>query len=504
MFPGQALAVELDCALTDDPLIDELAFVPSASMGDLFGPNQDTHPQGAVTSSVKPGSWTLVEHKLAIAVTSLVPLYTFAAEGLRRADQVGRREDTLRVDSSEDTFEKKINKSVVGVCSTTNVDVVRLLLLVNGDHLTAWNRRKVRMLELVDYIGDAKVNRSSDDQTKYSIDTTEKKSKISQLASRELKFAECVLSKFPKAQSVWAHRRWVILILLKGITPDQFEQEVAVTNTACLRKRLNYAAWRHRRWCALGATESDGVGVDKKNTLNTHRTDVPDEAAQHDSNDSNDPNTSTSTVSILSELTSISKFVKVNVSDYCGLHYRQALLERLIWLKKEKKNDEIEINWTEELSLISDLISRYPGREALWVHRRFLCDARLREAVELFGLDSNNASDSESHEIVASELTYAETFFSRKGNGDMETSTSTSPEILHTSWATHPAADQVRFASAHALWVLEAGRRVGVLGAVGTNGAEKRRNAAAALEVHWPWGQAAARGMRRREGVEDG
>ncbi len=43
-----------------------------------------------------------------------------------------------------------------------------------------------------------------------------------------------------------------------------------------------------------------------------------------------------------------------------------------------KKQDDTKIEWNDEVSLIRTLISRYPGREALWCHARFLCFARLQ------------------------------------------------------------------------------------------------------------------------------
>ena len=43
---AERLALELDAALAADPLVDELAFLPSASPADVFGPNEATHPRG--------------------------------------------------------------------------------------------------------------------------------------------------------------------------------------------------------------------------------------------------------------------------------------------------------------------------------------------------------------------------------------------------------------------------------------------------------------------------
>ena len=66
--------------------------------------------------------------------------------------------------------------------------------------------------------------------------------------------------------------------------------------------------------------------------------------------------------------------MRVNVSDYCGLHYRQALLTSKAFGASATTRDFLR----DEAELASSLIARFPGREALWAHRRFVFDARLR------------------------------------------------------------------------------------------------------------------------------
>ena len=138
----RALALELDAALTNDPLVDELAFVPSATLADLFGRNARTHPPGAVVSAAVPGAFVLVEHKLAVALSALAPLHAFAREALRRADaaDLDRTENRTDRDGREGEDDGRGARDV-GVDPETRADALRLLLLVNGDHATAWNRR---------------------------------------------------------------------------------------------------------------------------------------------------------------------------------------------------------------------------------------------------------------------------------------------------------------------------------------------------------------------------
>ena len=436
---AERLALELDAALAADPLVDELAFLPSASPADVFGPNEATHPPGAVTSAASPGAFTLVEHKLALSARALVPLHAFASAAFRRARDAERaREDAL-----------------VGVDPVTGADAIRLLLVVNGDHATAWNARKRRALASLASI------RPDDDAARRA------------LADAELRFAEMVLSKFPKAQSCWAHRRWTLARVSRVASSDGtgnrtddrpdaraaiFAEESRVAELAATRKRLNYAAWAHRRWCARGHGgwgEPGGDVAPFRGFLD--RTGVE------------------------TELKRAADRARRNVSDYCGLHYRQALMRddadatnapSASSCDRDRRRDW---DWASESAFVGELIERYPGREALWAHRRFVfhgwCEAASREGAS----------------VAAPSVDDERTFARRMTEDAGETPT--------TTWAERPAAEQARFAAAHDVWTLEVARRFGRerTQAV-TVGA--RRDALDALERWWPWGRAATAGMR--------
>jgi hypothetical protein len=122
---------------------------------------------GVVASAVVPGAFILAEHKLAVAVHALVPLYNFAAAALKRArvaeSAVGSEAEA---EAEEDAISTSAANNVasadgaaaagggsgggeggrggaavleIGVDPLTGVDALRLLLLVNGEHTTAWN-----------------------------------------------------------------------------------------------------------------------------------------------------------------------------------------------------------------------------------------------------------------------------------------------------------------------------------------------------------------------------
>ena len=76
---GRQLCVELDRLFKNDPLIDELAFLPSVDPVQVFGP---AHEQVPTEKSERPDAFLLAEHKLAVSAKALVPIYFSAAKAL--------------------------------------------------------------------------------------------------------------------------------------------------------------------------------------------------------------------------------------------------------------------------------------------------------------------------------------------------------------------------------------------------------------------------------------
>jgi protein prenyltransferase alpha subunit repeat containing protein 1 len=92
-------------------------------------------------------------------------------------------------------------------------DACDIVLLINADNYTAWNRRKVHYLSTHN-------------------------------ALSELEFCDLVLSKHPKSGETWAHRMYVIKTYLASY-PDVLEHEVDVCLTYAHTYKRNYHAWRH-------------------------------------------------------------------------------------------------------------------------------------------------------------------------------------------------------------------------------------------------------------------
>lgn len=141
----------------------------------------------------------------------------------------------------------------------------------------------------------------------------------------EVRFTALVFSKHPKCVEGWAHRRWAIA---KGAPLDPAVELAVATRVAEIYPK-NYYAWTHRQWAVA---RSENVEL------------------------------------VLGELDSIRRWIVVNVSDYCGLHHRQFLIRRILALAPISANEVVG----REFAFATDLITRYPGHEALWCHRRMV------------------------------------------------------------------------------------------------------------------------------------
>ena len=65
---------------------------------------------------------------------------------------------------------------------------------------------------------------------------------------------------------------------------------------------------------------------------------------------------------IIKQLDATKMFVSCHVSDHSGFHCRQVLLQHL-------PLDEVGRHLETEMELVTDLIMRFSGHEALWYHR---------------------------------------------------------------------------------------------------------------------------------------
>lgn len=154
----------------------------------------------------------------------------------------------------------------------------------------------------------------------------------------ELNFSAVVLSRKPKCADAFVHRRW-LLSLLSEVCPlpmDLTQKEFTICTKASESYAHNYYSWSHRIWLA------------QRTILQSQRL-------------------------LDLELLRNEDFLEKHISEHGAFHYRQFLLQHIL----PHCNSPANI-LQKELKKNLELITFYPGHEALWCHRRFLLHAAQR------------------------------------------------------------------------------------------------------------------------------
>ncbi|CAG8515973.1 6533_t:CDS:2 [Paraglomus occultum] len=166
--------------------------------------------------------------------------------------------------------------------------------------------------------------------------------------------------KHSKSSVAWYHRKW---LLQSYPYLMEYKHELSLAQRAAEIYPKNYYAWSYRHWV-----------VSK----------IPH----------------VSFILLENELQNMKQWIRMNVSDYSGMQYRQRCLivmtqRRLLenqesrdlcgvsrndlWNRRNdgvylpsKNSNEIIQLWRNEVLFTRDLILTYPGHEALWCHLRFV------------------------------------------------------------------------------------------------------------------------------------
>ncbi|XP_074279105.1 uncharacterized protein LOC141604583 [Silene latifolia] len=215
----------------------------------------------------------------------------------------------------------------------------KALLLLSSDFGTAWNARKLIISKRDDFsILD------------------------------ELHISALVLSFAPKSENAWSYRRWVIKrIAGRCATPtleDILENESKIVEKIAEKSKMNYRAWNHRCWL------------------------IPFMTSQQ----------------VLHELNTNKKWATSHVADSSCFHYRRKLMLQMLRDSSPERSVKtcsyqfglIHQLWKDELDWNESLIRRYIGREALWLHRRFLSVCWVNH----FGANQDGSSEQSSEKGV--------------------------------------------------------------------------------------------------------
>ncbi|CAN6278741.1 unnamed protein product [Urochloa humidicola] len=271
--------------LHSDPLIDEVGFLHPTQFRSLgCGQDGDSAPQAP---ELQHRYFWCREHKLAICSEILPKLYRAARDAYYHA--------------------KNAPLPAAHLMSHT-----KTLLILCPDMLTAWNSRKMVLLEKYDF-------------TKLK---------------DELQLCALILSYSPKNESTWNHRRWVLKRVAEQHQDmaELVEKESVLVKDIAERSKMNYRAWRHRCLLIPYMTRKQVLDELKKSTR-------------------------------WSEL-----HVADSCCFHYRRSLLLALLDNRLENRHDSFSWESEtyLLWKEELNWNEMLIRRYQGRESLWNHRRFL------------------------------------------------------------------------------------------------------------------------------------
>ncbi|KAF8401911.1 hypothetical protein HHK36_012861 [Tetracentron sinense] len=352
-----SLLKQLEDILECDPLIDEIGFIhPSQFMAlnedrghslHLFGNNvlqsadeilSTDIPDSDVKRPKNTNFWNR-DHKLAISTEALLPLYGAARHAFM--DAIRQYKMLRNLPIKTDRFvEETVPKSCLVSEELIESEVMKhskALLLLSSDFGTAWNSRKLVV----------------------------SKRKFFSMFMEELLLSALVLSYSPKSEHAWSHRRWAIK-MIAGKCPSMQEivrkeselvEEIAeglgarfselskpvgsmFLSFSLQKSKMNYRAWNHRCWLVSYMTSGQ----------------------------------------VLDGLNNSRKWARLHVADNCCFHYRSQLMLRM--LRDSCSEQDLDLCsgcmpnlyqvWKDELDWDEMLIKQYIGREALWLHRRFL------------------------------------------------------------------------------------------------------------------------------------
>ncbi|KAH7571835.1 hypothetical protein JRO89_XS04G0153500 [Xanthoceras sorbifolium] len=330
---------ELENILESDPLIDEVGFVHPSQFATLKEVAGCAVSSQDVSDHESTNFW-IRDHKLGISTQVLLPLYKAAKHAFMAALREYKTSGNLPGKSGDDTLESEV------------MTHSKALLMLSCDFGTAWNSRKFIVL----------------------------KKELMPIFMNELLLSALVLSYAPKSERAWSHSfdlkaTTSVTKCMKVVTCLVYISHKAVGyqhnfwkmfNSAMdnrerirasgknsrglnsgdeMRSKMNYRAWNHRCWLVSYMTREQ----------------------------------------VLHQLEKSRNWASLHVADSSCFHYRRRLMLRIYEDFYHTQADhssgynfKIYNIWKEELDWNEALIGRYVGREALWLHRRFLSSYWIR------------------------------------------------------------------------------------------------------------------------------
>ncbi|KAK8701689.1 hypothetical protein V6N13_020069 [Hibiscus sabdariffa] len=165
--------------------------------------------------------------------------------------------------------------------------------------------------------------------------------------------------------TAWNARK---LVVLKEQQLSMFTDELLLSALVLSYSPKSEQAWSHRRWLSRSCSFSSQI----KNELSGLE----------------------SSLLMLHELKRSRDWAGLHVADNSCFHYRRRLMLRILENKQEGDNFSYGVEnyqvMKEELDLNEVLVKRYIGREALWLHRRFLSLMWIQHLTTMCGISCHS------------------------------------------------------------------------------------------------------------------
>ena len=170
------------------------------------------------------------------------------------------------------------------------------------------------------------------------------------LIDDDLKFSELVLSRKPRNPEVFSYRQF-LLQRLPNISLRNVQHELDLTLESSSKYFRNYYSWSHRTWLMINLRP----GVESKRSLGL--------------------NSGISLESfdrlLFDDIETARNFIRNHVSDFSGYQYIQTLIQYLHSCTRNNGVNLLEVLHI-QFHFLDELLSLYPDRESIFLHRRFL------------------------------------------------------------------------------------------------------------------------------------
>lgn len=227
-----SLINEINNIFQSDPLLDELDFL-------LAPPSSEDY-------------YVIhIQHKLGLMKCILKPLFIFAIQQFHTL---------IEMINQQQQDDENLNLSLLFKYSNELQTLTRIILVIKGDHLMAFNYRR-QLIQLADKVYTNSTNSNTIQSSPNQIITNQTNLSNSYNSNRttainfsnEITFLNVLFTRHPKSPSAWQYRRFCLLQLFHNTEQLSKSKTTLISEFSICSKFAdvypkNYYAWIHRLW----------------------------------------------------------------------------------------------------------------------------------------------------------------------------------------------------------------------------------------------------------------